>query len=213
MILYPDIKPKRRQTRLHSLNYGYFEKIDSPSKAYILGYLFADGYVESSGRGFTIRLHKQDIETLELIKQELEYTGNITHIPAKNQVQLTICSQYVIEGLSKWGFIRNKTKVLTFPSIKEHIPHFIRGYFDGDGSISDRAIVIVCASKDFINSMLNFIVPVIRRTPIVRLHRNAYRIEMHRRDKSFLDWMYSEPQPSLSRKLQKYLDYWKYTGE
>lgn len=41
--------------------------------------------------------------------------------------------------IAKIGGIKCKTHLLTFPSINvlpyELIPHFIRGYFDGDGCI------------------------------------------------------------------------------
>jgi len=38
----------------------------------------------------------------------------------------------------KHGCLNNKTFIITFPELREDLKrHFIRGYFDGDGSISD----------------------------------------------------------------------------
>jgi intein-encoded DNA endonuclease-like protein len=43
----------------------------------------------------------------------------------------------MVADLEKWGCVENKTFKLNFPDFisEELIPHFIRGYFDGDGSV------------------------------------------------------------------------------
>ena len=42
----------------------------------------------------------------------------------------------MFSDLNKHGCIQNKSLVLQFPTISNSlIPHFIRGYFDGDGSV------------------------------------------------------------------------------
>lgn len=43
----------------------------------------------------------------------------------------------MVADLEKWGCIENKTFKLKFPEFlsEELVPHFIRGYFDGDGSV------------------------------------------------------------------------------
>ena len=51
-------------------------------------------------------------------------------------------SQKTVDDLKKLGCVENKSLILTFPS-KEQVPeefiyHFIRGYFDGDGSICKK---------------------------------------------------------------------------
>ena len=45
-------------------------------------------------------------------------------------------SNKLVSDIEKLGVIENKTLVLTFPELPtELVHHFIRGYFDGDGSV------------------------------------------------------------------------------
>ncbi|KKM68067.1 hypothetical protein LCGC14_1464570, partial [marine sediment metagenome] len=50
---------------------------------------------------------------------------------------LKICSYRMVEDLARHGIMKNKTKILKRPNIDEkYYRHWIRGLFDGDGSIS-----------------------------------------------------------------------------
>ena len=52
-----------------------------------------------------------------------------------------ITSDKMFSDLCKHGCVPNKSLILTFPVITEElIPHFIRGYFDGDGGITIRKL-------------------------------------------------------------------------
>lgn len=54
-----------------------------------------------------------------------------------NEVSITIYNQYLANGLIKYGCVPCKSLVLEFPKLdSQYHSHFIRGYFDGDGSIS-----------------------------------------------------------------------------
>ena len=63
-------------------------------------------------------------------------------------VQIEISDPRLIEFVAKWGLVANKTLSLCFPNIpEEYIPAFIRGYFDGDGTVywrKNRKAEIVC---------------------------------------------------------------------
>lgn len=49
-------------------NKHYFDKIDTPNKAYILGLLFADGCNHIKHNAITLTLQAEDIDVLEKIK-------------------------------------------------------------------------------------------------------------------------------------------------
>lgn len=122
--------------RKYNLNEDYFKYIDTNNKAYILGFIFADGSVNKNY--LSIKLSKNDIEILEFIKKELEYDGNIRNyiINGREYVDLTICSNRMINDLKKYNIIPNKTySVDCMPELDEYQISFIRGFFDGDGSI------------------------------------------------------------------------------
>ncbi len=58
------------------LNENYFDKIDTEAKAYILGFIYADGFVGSE-KFNNIVISINDLEILEFIAEELKFTGKI----------------------------------------------------------------------------------------------------------------------------------------
>lgn len=131
----------------YSKNEEYFKAINTEDKAYFLGLLFADGTVRPNGT-ITISLQESDREILEkfLICLDSNHrlyflNNNSKNSNWSNQYILSITSKSMMEDLAIFGCIPNKTQTILFPS-KGLIPnnlvhHFIRGYFDGDGSIWD----------------------------------------------------------------------------
>jgi hypothetical protein len=123
--------------RTYSINENYFENIDSNDKSYILGFIYADGSIYKNY--LSIKLSKKDIEILEFIKSELNYGGNIRNYEINNReyVDLTVSSKKIVSDLIKLGVIKNKTylsKELPLYN-KKYEAAFLRGLFDGDGSI------------------------------------------------------------------------------
>lgn len=140
------INTKRKNK--YSLNENYFNKINTRTKAYILGYIAADGCITNKNY-FAIASTDKDI--LELIKKELKYTGDI-YIPKRVEhstwntaYRLNFSSKQICNDLKKIGIYPNKSLVFNdFPKInKKYIPDFIRGYFDGDGTLYNS----ICTSN------------------------------------------------------------------
>jgi hypothetical protein len=123
--------------RIYALNESYFSEIDTSNKAYLLGFIYADGSVND--RYLSFRLAERDIEILSFIKSELNYNGVIGHLKWKDRpyISLTISSKKLISDLNKYGIIRNKTYMSKeLPIIPREFMHeMLRGFFDGDGSI------------------------------------------------------------------------------
>lgn len=123
-------------------NKNYFQKIDTSNKAYILGFIAADGclYKRGGHQGLIqISLNKKDIQILEDIKKELNSTHPINI--CDNMASLSITSEEMFQDLNKIGIKPRKTWTINLNNIIENIPQslvkdFIRGYFDGDGSIT-----------------------------------------------------------------------------
>lgn len=131
--------------RIYTFNEDYFEKIDSDNKAYFLGYLFADGCIRErfkKGRNNPIyscilKLHEKDYYIMEYFKKELNFNGGITKEKGTNCFKIVLNSKKLCKDLINLGCIPCKSLILKFPKMlnKEYYPHFIRGYFDGDGSV------------------------------------------------------------------------------
>lgn len=138
-------------------NIDYFDKIDSTEKAYILGFICADGSLVSNKNGsvsLTITLKYEDKDVLEFIKSELNSNHKLLEIKRKSSfdenkyihhIRLSLSNKKLISDLTKYGITQRKS--LTMGNIINNIPYdfrdsFIVGYFDGDGSVSiiDRNI-------------------------------------------------------------------------
>ena len=118
-----------------------FNEINTQEKAYVLGLWYADGFVtyntETSSYFAGIKLKIDNIDLLEKIKQffpffVLQTTENVCVLRCNKR---EFCEDLIKNGVfpNKSGINKNK---LSFPLIKvSFYNHFIRGYFDGDGSI------------------------------------------------------------------------------
>jgi len=141
-----------------TINTQYFKEINSYNKAYLLGFIAADGaIVQNKGystKTLTITIHAKDIAVLELLKSELNSSLNIKDITYKskslpfykldvNHKRFSTSKKEIIQDLEKVGLTCNKS--LSMPNLVVNIPKayrkaFILGYFDGDGCFIDSFV-------------------------------------------------------------------------
>lgn len=121
----------------YNLNESFFENIDSPEKAYALGFICADGRIQGpSNNQLNLNLKLRDVEVLGFIKESMSYDGPIQINTSKNYCRLRITRKKICDDLSKYGVIPNKTFSITIPKIgSELMKYLILGWFDGDGCI------------------------------------------------------------------------------
>jgi len=123
-------------------NEFYFNKIDTPEKAYWLGFLYADGCVHSDSYEISMNItDKEHVEKFQkaigAINHKITITNDKRWENAKTLYQFSIRDKQLHEDLTKWGCIPQKSlKIDKIPNIpRDFVSHFIRGYFDGDGSL------------------------------------------------------------------------------
>src|SRR5271154_3325218 len=120
--------------RRYKLNESFFDTW-SPEMAYVLGFWFADGYM-TVDRSYRISFFSNDIQILGDIRRALESTNPIVGNNRDQSFCLRVHSKKLYEGLTRLGGFRAKSRTVTFPFVpKEYLRDFIRGYFDGDGSV------------------------------------------------------------------------------
>lgn len=139
-------KIKGNHYRKYFHDEDFFEKIDSEEKAYWLGFMFADGYIVDNEKrygqdAFGLALAKDSIDSLEKFKKSIKATNPITWDTSKKgsqpQGRLLMRSQKTVNDLIDKGCVKQKSLILRPPKNipDDLIRHFIRGFFDGDGSL------------------------------------------------------------------------------
>lgn len=130
-----EIRPANH-IRKYNINDDYFETIDTKDKAYWLGWMFSDGYVVDNK--ICIALNNKDEYILHLFAKYLEAENyNVTRHKSNNSVRLVFSSTKMCNDLAKYGVIQNKSLQLKshLPANTDLVSHFVRGVFNGDGSI------------------------------------------------------------------------------
>lgn len=127
-----------RYNGLYDVDIHYFDNIDTEHKAYWLGYIFADGHI-SKNMHLMFGCQMEDIDILERVKEDFNCTYPI-RLNKDNNPTLNICSKHICETLVNMGFTHIKSYEVDFQKIITYVPqnllhHFVRGMFDGDGSI------------------------------------------------------------------------------
>jgi hypothetical protein len=135
---------RERFERKYSFDERYFQNIDTPMKAYFLGWAMSDGCVHfnrAEGCKYTLKIKADDIEVLEEFKNELKYDMPIATDNSKRKYPAKLVGVYsatFVEDLISHGVIPHKSTIMTLPiGIPESLEcHFVRGYFDGDGCVT-----------------------------------------------------------------------------
>lgn len=213
--------------KIYDVDKEYFSIIDTPNKAYVLGFIYADGAVMEDANCLQISLQERDYDILEKIKSELCYTGQIKYSDYNNKknknwspvYRLSISSKDIVRDLVKHGVVQNKSLVLSFPKIDESLySHFIRGYFDGDGCLflknekNKIDQVSIASTESFCKSVYKILIDnsVIygggvyesaAKNGITKLVRFGGEYQV----KNFCDWIYNEASIYLDRKYNCYI--------
>lgn len=149
-------------------NYSFFKEINSEQAAYWLGFLYADGYIiinHTTNSGVVgIDLKGSDKHHLELFNQAIDSNYKIIEYEKElngkkyKMVRTRIYSLEMAQDLIKLGCTERKSKNITFPTLDEVLyPHFIRGYFDGDGCIAKASNKTKQLSIDFTSGSSKFL--------------------------------------------------------
>jgi len=156
------VSNKKKPVFSNTLNMEYFKEIDTEDKAYFLGFIRADGYIDKSRNRFALRIQKRDIEILERLCDVLnlpqERINNI--VRTKDSIHHSDNRQDCVEvAITNTTFVKHLLNVKEddlFDRIPEKLKyHFIRGYFDGDGSINYRDIKKLKFTMNIMGDMNN----------------------------------------------------------
>ncbi len=149
-------EPKHCKRKKYNLNDYYFDNINSQEKAYYLGWLISDGWVDKnrtvkdksgklcewSSNRIHLKLQVKDKMIIHNLKRAIEFDGKIiTRTNSRNgrksdTVEIYFTSYLMRKTLKKYGIIPKKSGYEIFPRIsKKYLPGLISGLFGGDGSV------------------------------------------------------------------------------
>lgn len=215
-----------RQDGKKRLNDNFFDEINNPENAYWLGYFYADGCNSENRNDIEFTQQAADKERVYALKAAL---GSSHKVMVKNvyledtgktyeEYRLTFKSKKMSHDLEKWGCVPNKTYEAAFPGFIDDklMPHFIRGYFDGDGCITNinrrGTVRFTCASKKYVDGLHNFF-SEIGITSTVRKVDNKENWEIYfssnEKLNRFYKYIYDDTDESIrmKRKYDKYTTY------
>lgn len=191
---------------------NYFNSIDSKEKAYILGWIGSDGSISTSG--FRISVHIKDKYMLNRINKVFNSSKVKTLL--YNMCFLTVSSKQIAKRLKEiFGLpegIIKKSDILKFPKDlpEEYFFDFLRGYFDGDGSIRLPSIFRKPECAIYSNS-INMLEEIQKK---VNIPSHIYKNEVYWNGVNALDFLGklydTESYWCLERKKQRFLQWSSY---
>lgn len=201
---------KRKYTR----NSDVFEQIDTEQKAYFLGLMCSDGNIY---KGYvTISLKDNDVDAIEKFKDFLETDREIKETSYDGSMrEMRLYDRKMYNDLKFLGITENKSKTLDITNVAKHIPenllnHFIRGYFDGDGTITKcerngNSIFSVCATENsciFIKNFLDIKTKILKDNR----HETVYYVRVGNKEKieNIYSILYSNATVYMDRKFEKF---------
>ena len=240
-----DCISKKSNERYHGLKNGtyikkeitkvddtFFENVDTESKAYWLGFLYADGYVRKKHDGgqLKLKLKQTDKNHIELfkchIKSEHKITDN-TETLKKNGKEyishnstLSVYNLKIVNDLINLGCVECKTQKIRFPDINSNlVHHFIRGYFDGDGCIHKHKNyenvfhISIISNNNFCCDLFDII-----KMGMIHEHENYSILHINKISdiKKFRDIIYKDASVFLERKkiiFDKIMDNYQYNPD
>lgn len=214
------LRKLRIKQLLPSCNDLFFNEWNEKS-AYILGYLEADGYFKNSNRALNVIFCTsiKDENYLKLLHNIVSCTKEIktrTHKLKNGKVYKT--KAFCISSRIWKKDLENKYRINKIPDCitNELLPHYIRGLFDGDGSVyiqkNNVMASIVFSSKklglDVCEKIINYIGK--SKGTYIRIKSSTnkcwyFRISTKTQINKFYNWMYKDATIFLSRKKEVFL--------
>lgn len=206
---------KRRNGKKSSCNEDYFETIDTPNKAYLLGFITADGSI--IGRYYSscvIEVKEDDFALLLFARAEICPNATITqaHYGKKKNCRISFSSVKLCNDLKKYGIIPNKSLIIERVP-KELIPKdllrfYFRGLVDGDGCAHKNGhLAIYSGSKKFIESVRDTLVEEIGVTKLEIYHGACFFTQWNTKEdrKKLFQYLYGDRLNDTFYYYRKYL--------
>lgn len=168
----------KRQTGYHTnCDISYFEQIDNPHKAYLLGFITADGAVVNNI--LSIEVHDDDIEVLKYAQQQINPQATITKCKGRLTSKISFGAKKIGEDLAKYGIVQNKSKIIKNVPLnfipQKYLKYYFRGLIDGDGCVLENGrLSIYSGSKEYIEDVQRILIKELNLSQTSIYHGTTY---------------------------------------
>lgn len=195
-----------------NLNNRIFENIDTEEKAYWLGFILADGYIDAKYQHLEVGLREDDKEHLEKLKKFLNADTKLRYKAKTKSYTLYICSKDICRDLKKHGVENAKSltcrlnmDIMNNPKLRNH---YLRGFWDGDGSVyitkENRFQISFVKNQYIINDIRENISQFKDMKPQNKKGTQGYQISIaHKKSLDFIKDIYKDSHVYLDRKFNK----------
>lgn len=149
------VSPWKKKYNIH-----FFDTYTKES-CYWAGFIAADGNVKKDRNSVSIHLQLSDLSHLEKFARAINFEGSIEK--TDSSCRITIDGEWYVKKLKEnFDIVPQKTFIIAFPTKmpKEFMSDYLRGYFDGDGNVSDiqgyARIQITSGSQVFLNQCIDY---------------------------------------------------------
>lgn len=215
------LRSNKINSRRYDCDHDFFERVDTEEKAYWLGFMYADGYVTSDNKvGVSLSIHDKEhlgkfkncLSATYPINEYISYPEFNNGVVTVEYARLLMTSEKMKSDLINLGCVEHKSLILKYPSREQvpHslIPHFLRGYIDGDGSYAKSGNthrIKICGTKEFLEGILQ---ELQYRSTILKdnrhLDKNIYSLEIGGKGRleDTINFLYEDATVFLSRKYE-----------
>lgn len=194
-------------------NRNIFNKIDNEEKAYWLGFIVADGYLNINKHMLRIKLGNRDrshlIKFIKFIGGNEEMLKSEIHSETGNEnFYVSLYSKEVMNDLISLGIEQAKSGKEKVCNIdKKYYRDFIRGLWDGDGFIRENLSGIgLVGSEEVLAFVQNYFNDSLGVKPLkIYPHCNTFKIEYRSTRKAIpliLNHLYGDKDVALDRKKE-----------
>lgn len=209
-----------RPNRKHFFDENVFENINEQWKAYFVGFMFADGCIRKDGLVAKISISYKDREIIDFFNQKIPNTkiyiekAKIYHKRGKTfnnhkKITMLLCSKKLCGDLIKLGCKPQKSLILDWPiGIPDSLLlHFIRGYFDGDGSISKNGKSVSFVTSYVFADKLRYFFDKYQISIKIYPHGNVSKVLIFRKNDliKLKNLLYLNAEFYLQRKYNRFL--------
>ena len=194
-------------------NRNIFNKIDNEEKAYWLGFIVADGYLNINKHMLRIKLGNRDrshlIKFIKFVGGSEEMLKSEIHSETGNEnFYVSLYSKEVMNDLLSLGVEQAKSGKEKVCNIdKKYYRDFIRGLWDGDGFIRENLSGIgLVGSEEVLAFVQNYFNDSLGVKPLkIYPHCNTFKIEYRSTRKAIpliLNHLYGDKDVALDRKKE-----------